>query len=129
MGEYIIVCGGRDYTDRKAVYSYLDGLAERTRIDLVITGGARGADALADEWAQSRGIARIICPANWEGEGKAAGHIRNERMLSLAVEIHRVVAFKGGVGTASMRDKAKKKRIPVEYVHPDPKIAEMLSCG
>jgi hypothetical protein len=43
--------------------------------------------------------------AQWEKEGKAAGHIRNERLLRWALEYNDVsvcIAFPGGPGTENM---------------------------
>lgn len=48
----VLVCGGRNYNDRKRVFSTLD----RIGITHLIQGGARGADALAKDWAKLRGI-------------------------------------------------------------------------
>jgi len=121
MGYKIIVCGGRDFTDKEVVWGYLDKLHA---VSLVITGGARGADKLADQWAEERGIARAILPANWNGEGRGAGHIRNKRMLDL-MEPHFVVAFPGGRGTQSMVKKARDYKVKV--VGPYRDIGGMLS--
>jgi len=124
MGEYVIVCGGRDYGDRKARSRFLDRQHAERRIDLVVTGGAFGADALADQWAEARGIARAVFPANWKGEGRSAGHRRNERMLRIC-RPHRVIAFPGGPGTANMVERARAAG--VEVTRYDPGIEEMLS--
>lgn len=122
MGERILVCGGRDFSDVKLLWAYLDGLP--FVVDLVITGGAKGADALADKWAAARGKARAIFPANWDGEGKSAGHRRNERMLEIG-RPNRVIAFPGGRGTSNMIRRARDHGVPVEIV--DPEAERMLS--
>lgn len=48
---------------------------------VLIDGDARGADRLAGEWARARGIENLKFVADWAGQGRAAGPIRNERML------------------------------------------------
>ena len=45
--------------------------------DLVITGGAIGADTCAENEAKRRGIKVLIIPANWKKYGKSAGYKRN----------------------------------------------------
>ena len=105
----ILVCGGRDYTDRDAVFSFLDQLSGVTR---VIHGGARGADTLAGEWADARDITCDMYPANWDKYGKAAGAIRNQQMLDEA-RPDAVVAFPGGRGTADMVARATLAGVPV----------------
>lgn len=96
----VLVCGGRDFSDRAWLYRELDALG-LTPKDIVVSGGARGADKMADGWALHRGVSRIVFPANWEGEGKAAGFLRNQRMLDLG-QPDLVLAFPGGAGTADM---------------------------
>ena len=44
----VLVCGGRNYTDRDAVNRELDKLAAEEAIDCIISGGASGADALGE---------------------------------------------------------------------------------
>jgi len=121
MGERILVCGGRDFDDGALLSRTLDRLP--FTVDFVITGGARGADTLADKWAQRRGKARAIFPANWEGEGKSAGARRNARMLEIG-KPNLVIAFPGGRGTRNMIDQAKGHNVPVVVV--DPQVEEML---
>ena len=53
---HLAVTGGRDFTDKKAVFSTLDRVNRKRPITLLIHGGARGADTLASSWATSRKI-------------------------------------------------------------------------
>lgn len=43
-GMKVIVCGGRDYQDRDAVWAALDKAHAQRPLSMVIHGGARGAD-------------------------------------------------------------------------------------
>jgi predicted Rossmann-fold nucleotide-binding protein len=96
----LLVCGGRHFDDRPAVYAVLDRLHAERGIAVVIAGG-RGADALAVEWAKERGIPTEIYIAEWQRLGRKAGPIRNQRMLDEG-RPDLIVAFPGGRGTAGM---------------------------
>jgi hypothetical protein len=75
-------------------------------------GGARGADALAKEWAKTHpDIVRWGCKAEWKKYGPAAGPLRNQRMLEWLPDL--VVAFSGGKGTADMVRRARAGSIEV----------------
>jgi hypothetical protein len=102
----LLVCGGRDYTNRNALFAALDWLHGRRNIELIIHGAARGADRLAAEWASARGIQSRAFPALWDVDGKAAGFIRNRRMLDCG-RPDGVAAFPGGRGTADMINQAQ----------------------
>jgi predicted Rossmann-fold nucleotide-binding protein len=97
----VLICGGRDYTDRTELYAELDRLHAEYGFRTVIAGGARGADGLAVEWAQSRGIATQVFAAERGTFGRKAGPLRNARMLAEG-RPDLVVAFPGGRGTANM---------------------------
>lgn len=107
----LIVAGGRDYSDRTAVFAVLDHIHARRGIVEVIHGAASGADTLADQWGEMRGVKRTPCEADWTGLGKAAGPIRNRRMLTLNPD--GVVLFPGGRGTADMRRAAMAAGVKV----------------
>lgn len=77
----VLVCGGRDYGDREGLYAALNELHRRQKFELLIAGGARGADTLAEQWADDRKIPTKIYQADWETLGRKAGPIRNQRML------------------------------------------------
>lgn len=109
----VLVCGGRDFTDYEALAIAL-GMANLIRgpFSAVIHGNAKGADALAGQWARAKGIKEMKFTAQWALHGAAAGPIRNARMLKEG-KPQRVIAFPGGIGTADMIAKAKAARIPV----------------
>lgn len=92
----ILVCGGRNFNDRAALFRTLD----HAQISHVIIGDAEGADALTRERARSRRVPLTIYFANWQCFGKAAGPLRNQEMLKSKPD--RVIAFPGGKGTAHM---------------------------
>lgn len=111
MGSVVIVCGGRNYQDRKFLFEQLDRAHRKAGFVLLIQGGADGADALAYEWAKSREVPSLCIPAKWSSRGKAAGPIRNSAMLTLGPRA--VIAFEGGRGTADMIRQALDAGIPV----------------
>lgn len=112
----LLVCGGRDYADWNALHARLDALLkERGRASVLIHGGARGADTIAGEWAEGNGIPVLVFHAEWEKYGKAAGSIRNKRML-VEGQPDLVIGFPGGPGTANMVFQARQERVPVILV-------------
>lgn len=106
----IIVCGGRDYTDAAQVARILKRHTEP--LDRIITGGARGADHLAELWAIANGRGLTRYHADWDTHGKAAGPIRNRKMLN-DEQPDLVIAFPGGAGTADMVKIARKAGVKV----------------
>lgn len=92
----VIVTGGRDYED----FAMLCDILEFINPDVIIQGGARGADSMARDWAKFSQKEIVTFNADWDKHGKAAGPIRNAEML----DSHRdalVIAFPGGRGTES----------------------------
>jgi hypothetical protein len=111
-GLRLLVCGGRDYDNRLAGFVALDGFHAKFGILAIISGAARGADALAAAWARSRAIPLREFPADWERHGKGAGHKRNQQMLDEGRPTG-VMAFPGGNGTADMVRRARAADLPV----------------
>ncbi len=114
----VIVTGGRDYQKRSRVYATLDA----ARPDLVIEGGATGADQLARDWADERGVHRATVPALWKKFDRAAGPMRNTVMVEILKAFSGsgrecvVYAFPGGRGTASCVSIATDAGLYVEEV-------------
>ncbi len=109
----VLVCGGRDYDGAKRLNEELYRIHKETPITHIIEGGARGADQLAGMWAAvAGGVEHLLFLADWGSYGKAAGAIRNQRMLTEG-KPDLVVAFPGGAGTADMVRRAEAAGIKV----------------
>lgn len=109
----VVVTGGRDYEDMQMVNEVLEFLSP----DLVVQGGATGADRLAKEWADDNMVAGITVEAHWTEHGKAAGPIRNREMLKSYPKAI-VVAFRGGRGTENCIKTAVSLNMIVLRVEP-----------
>lgn len=109
----VIVCGGRDFSNREYVFSALDSMHGEERITLLRHGAARGADTLASEWAKSRRVSVDAHPADWEAHGRGAGHMRNQAMLDAVPRVDALMAFPGGRGTADMVARAERAGVRV----------------
>ena len=105
----ILVCGGRDFTDKDLLWKILDEINAENQIVEIIHGDARGADSLAGEYARSNRIIETPFPADWEQYGKAAGMIRNKEMIKLNPDL--VVSFPGGKGTQNMESIAIRENV------------------
>lgn len=81
----------------------------------IISGGARGVDSAAIDWAVVNWCPFKEYKADWQQYGKAAGVIRNRQMLDEG-KPDLVVAFPGGKGTAHMVSIAKERGIPVKEI-------------
>lgn len=75
-----IITGSRDWSEILAISNVLD----QESPDILISGGARGADKIGESWAQMRGVPYLVAPALWGVLGKKAGNERNRFMLSIA---------------------------------------------
>ena len=107
-----MVCGGRDFSDTARVYKTLDSLKRANVIDAIIEGDARGADRIAGYWARRNRIDNLKFPADWAKDGRAAGPIRNARMLREG-KPDLVIAFPGGRGTENMKQLARQAGVEV----------------
>lgn len=81
---YLLVAGSRTYNNYAEMCQILDYLlqnqiAQGNRI-VIVAGGAKGADEMAERYADEHGYSKHIIPANWEKYGKSAGYRRNESM-------------------------------------------------
>jgi len=77
--DIVLVTGDRNWDDKKTIYKWLDKFKS---IKLIVEGNCSGADLMSEEWADSREIPYLGVPARWTKEGKAAGPIRNAKMLA-----------------------------------------------
>lgn len=113
MKEYkLIVAGGRDFNDfvrlETALLKLCTGTGALANVDVsIVSGMAKGADALAVAFAAKHGVKLYEMPANWNKYGKCAGFERNSEMAAMADGL---MAFWDGEsrGTKHMIDTMKK---------------------
>lgn len=130
----ILVCGDRDWTDYDLVLRTLQAL----RPSLIIEGGQgeiidtpfrfyiRGADSCARYAAMLvSGRSSMRFDADWKRLGKAAGPIRNQRMIDEG-KPDLVVAFHDDLerskGTKDMLKRAKAAGVPYQHVSHQPTL-------
>ena len=117
----VLACGSRTFTSSETVDQTLDEITGRTRIKRLIHGAARGADLLAADWARRRGVLVRPFIAEWDRNGRAAGLMRNQRMLDEGMP-HLVVAFVDPAGesrgTRDMVARSLRRGIPVNVILP-----------
>jgi hypothetical protein len=107
----VIIAGGRDFNDSELLTKACDSVFDECDFMEIVSGGARGADSLAEEYAKISGDKLTVIPADWEKYGRAAGPIRNQEMLDYIKEKENpmLIAFWDGksTGTANMIKIAK----------------------
>lgn len=88
MKEFkLIVAGGRDFNDYGRLHDAIISLAHNELKDFavsIVSGMAKGADAMGAKFANTNGITLHKFPADWEAYGKRAGFMRNAQMGTFA---------------------------------------------
>lgn len=114
-----LICGSRAWDEPTLVDVVVAGLVALCGSDLtVIHGAARGADSMAASAAHRHLVDCEAYIADWDTHGKAAGPIRNQRMLEAEPDL--VFAFTDDLassrGTADMVRRAKAAGLPVYVI-------------
>jgi hypothetical protein len=118
---FIVAGGGRELAwSSGQIASQLLARTGGRSVQLLLHGGARGADQAIDQTAQQLGWPVLSLPADWQRFGRAAGPIRNRLLLEQALGKAEalnspdqlvsvlVMAFPGGAGTASLVQQARR---------------------
>lgn len=115
MKKKVVICGSRGFSDMALLRKKMCAFLSQWGDVVIISGAARGADALGELFADEMGFDVIRFPAEWSKYGRAAGVLRNDVMCSVA---DAVVCFWDGVsrGSADMIRRAADKGVPVRVV-------------
>lgn len=117
---YCLVVGSRTFDDAESLNMELDALLGSHTDVTIVSGGARGADSFAEDYAKKHGFELKIFKPDWNKYGRAAGPKRNEEMQKYISQFtNRIcVAFWDGEsrGTASNFNLAKKYNNPLKIV-------------
>lgn len=117
----LAVVGSRNFTDKSRLFMELNELRKFYKITLIVSGGAKGADTFAENYAKEYGIKKLVLEADWtdmsepcrrklNSSGKEynalAGFKRNSEIVE---NCDALVAFWDGTspGTRDIIDKAK----------------------
>ena len=97
-----------------AVDDFLKQLAPKRPVTIV-SGTARGADRLGEQYARQKGYALEEYPANWHYFGKAAAVKRNAQMAEIA---DAAIVFWDGqsAGAKNMIECAEARGIPCQVI-------------
>ena len=111
----VIIAGTRDFNDyallRDVCNEELAGLSDIE----IVSGTARGADRLGEQYANEHGYPVKQFPADWDNLGKRAGYVRNEQMAKYG---DMLIAFWNNEsrGTKHMIDLAKRENLLVVVI-------------
>lgn len=118
----LAVVGSRSFDNLALMTTIIRGfLNSKHRIDMLVSGGARGADSLAELVARELDIpinVYEVTSEDWNKYGKSAGHRRN---IKIENNSDAVIAFCSGKfgstpGTKNCVDKFLKSKKPVVVV-------------
>ncbi len=116
----IVISGSRHITDEKTVERILSGYIAVK--DIVVTGGCRGVDQIAHDYAHRFFAKTEVYKPDWDTHGKAAGPFRNAEMMK---DADILVAFWDGKskGTASAIREARRARVEthIHYINSVPR--------
>ena len=116
----VSITGSRDYEAFDAMVVSLDSAFAEFRLNgygefHIVSGGARGADKLAIDYAKLRGYEYTEVFADWKTYHKSAGHRRN---VTMAEMVDYGIVFWDGIskGTRNMIDALEARNKPVKIV-------------
>lgn len=114
---YLLIVGSRSFDNYNTLATVCDKLLVNHTEITIVSGGADGADKLAERYAKERDYALKVFTAEWSKFGNSAGYKRNEDMHRYISQFtHRgVVAFWDGFskGTAHSFELAPKFHNPI----------------
>ena len=114
----LVIAGSRNFEDypvlENAVDAFLKQLAPKRPVTIV-SGTARGADRLGEQYARQKGYVLEEYPANWHYFGKAAAVKRNAQMAAIA---DAAIVFWDGqsAGAKNMMECAEARGIPCQVI-------------
>ena len=112
----VLITGDRGWDDGRLIDRFLETL---NIDDVIVAGGARGADTMVRIRAETKGMTTITVPARWHIHKRAAGPIRNREMAFYGDAL--VLLWDGkSRGSKNMRKHAVAEEIQLfEHILPE----------
>lgn len=111
----LAIVGSRDFEDFSLLCEKVNELRKEFKITHIISGGAKGADILAEKYAKEYNLSITILKPDWDKFGKKAGILRNKDIINLSDYI---IAFWDGEspGTKNAIETANKYNKPIKVI-------------
>lgn len=109
----VAIIGSRTFNDCELIKKVLNPVKDK--INLIVSGGADGADQLGADYAEENNIPTKIFLPDWNEHGKSAGYIRN-KLIVKSSDI--IIAFWDGksAGTQHSFKLAKKLNKKIKII-------------
>ena len=120
---YLLIAGSRTFNNYLLLKEKCDLLLSNHINDNIhiVSGGANGADSLAERYAKENGYNLHILPAKWNTFGKSAGYRRNAEMHEFIAQFEKrgCVCFWDGQskGTQHNFELCNENNTPLRIIH------------
>ena len=119
---FCLVVGSRTFNDYPLMKRKLDIFLRNQSKVVIVSGGANGADSLAEQYAEENAYPTVIFPADWKTYGKSAGYIRNKKMHEFISNFPKrgCVVFWDGKSKGSRHsfELARENNTPIKIIMP-----------
>jgi hypothetical protein len=121
-GKCLAIVGSRDYQNYVQLSKEVDEFIKlienkyNTKIKTIASGGAKGCDQLAEQYAKERKLECLVFHAKWSKYGRSAGPRRNSRIVNNSDYMMAFPSSKS-IGTYDSINKARKKKIEIKIIH------------
>lgn len=113
--RYLAVVGSRNISESRypEFEPRITEAMQSTGCDAIVSGGARGADRIAEIYAVKHGVPILVVPARWDKYGKVAGMLRNSEIVK---QCHALLAIWDGKSKGT-GDSIKKAMSAGKCIH------------
>jgi hypothetical protein len=109
----VAIVGSRDFTDYAILKQFILDHIDVNEIDMIVSGGAKGADSLAEVFADEFQKKKAIFKPDWTRYGKVAGFLRNTDIIDSSDICFAFLSHPNSNGTLDSISKAKERKIPL----------------
>lgn len=109
MTERMMITGSRKITDEDYIFECLNSIYKRRKFNLLIHGGARGVDTIAEKWAKKKGIPILKFTPDWSLYGISAA-IRRNTVMADQCDFGVAIWDSSSKGTVDAMQKLKSRR-------------------